>query len=493
MRSEFAEVPFCKSADEYVAALLAAIHRLWAHNGFLPESTRLLDSYEYTESAKGAYVRSVVDCADDFWSRIHYKAPSTLSPYASSSPDYAGLEFSHQFVKLVPRPEPGKPEVPPNHPSVYFGLLLHQHGKEAECKEFCEAIKQEECDRAAEAGRPMGIFGLRPPLTAAEEVVCPHLLLMTVSTLHLGHEVTTYGLLASPGSSLLVRGAPMACLVYRVAPMDDAILARAFVLPCTQRSCTPIQRSLQKPMWQARDTTVEEFHELFGGDHPCPDDSPVLARKRRAAVSILEDPRPPTAEERAVTAALGVPLGCPAFCVGDIYNVLREQGSGDGDPLCAFLLAAIAKHGSHCPVNTALALSADALNEMDRVVASHGETVKALKQKLEESELRVETLENRLERKRKREADALPQQQTELGEADDDGAKPKAKASKSVAELMVEMNNEDCDDPQEDEQTNTNNAGEVVVVAKAHDHASLEEVQLLLGAIGMTDDTMKRC
>jgi hypothetical protein len=427
---------------------------------------------------------------------MHTKAPSSLSAYASSSSDYAGLEFSHQFVKIVPRPEAGKPEVPPNHPSVYFGLLLHQHGKEAECKEFCETIKQEECERAAEAGRVMSSFGLRPPLNVAEEIVCPHLLLMTVSKVALGQEVTTYGLLASPGNSLLVRGLPTVCLTYRVVPMDDAILARAFVLPVEQQDCTPTQKSQHRPMWHALDSAVKEFYELFGGDHPCPDDSPVLARQQRAAaVTMLDDPRPPTAEERAITVALGAPLGCPAFCVGDVYNVLRE--AGDDGALCKFLFGAVAKHGGHCPVDRAFALSADSLNKMDRLVREHDDTVKTLKQKLDESELRVETLQNRLEGKRKREAEIKAKHEK------DGDARPKPKAShKSVADVMIEMNKDDDDDnyqcePDEREtskerkknEQQQRQEGNAVVV---HDHVSLEEMRLLLGAVGMTDNTERK-
>jgi len=400
VRSEFAEIPWCADADAYLSAVRSVMQRLWCNNGFLPNATRLLGSYAECGSAVGAYVDGMVGCADDFWGRLRVTGASRLSPYAQNSDDYCGcLEFSRQFVKLVPKTPQGVPDLPPDHPSVYHGLLLHQRGMEVESKEFCESIKNEEAAKAAAEKRPFGVFGLRRPASSAEEAVCPHLLLMTADHTTLGRHVTTYGLVCAPGKRLCAtNGNVVPRLMCRIVPLDDEIIQQAFVLPCIQSMCNPVHDVLRAPMWEAMEAWVDEYAELFGSAQPL--ESPVGKRRARALAlatqqqRLRETPTPePSDEQRHTGLMLGLPLGCAAFRVGDVYNAVRDEKCVDA--VARFLLAATSTIGSEASIEDAFVKAADAMATEEQTATAHAEEVGALKRKLTETELRVEVLERR--------------------------------------------------------------------------------------------------
>ena len=401
LRSEFATLPYCATAEQYLDALLSAIRSLWVEHDMLPQSTRLLQSY--SRLVDDAYLDGIIGCADDFWSMLRVTTTPQLSQYATTNPDFCGrLEYSRQFVKMIPRAARREDELPPDHPSIYHGLLLHQEGKESESKEFCEAIKSEEL------GKGFAVFSLRPPATSFEEAVCPHLFLMTADQTTLGSKVTTYGLLASPGKRMCTVHANLVCrLTYKIVPLDDGILSQAFVLPCTQGMCDPQHGALRLPMWNALSDAAVEHSELFGWKQP--PESPAGRRRARETMvqtllSSSESPRPPSDTERSVGVLLGAPLSCTAFRIGDVYNVVREESCAEA--VAKFLLAATSVLGSDESIEEAFVHGADAIASARRKQTEHERELTTLKRKLEQRDLTIETLE-RAQRHRA-EATAMP-------------------------------------------------------------------------------------
>jgi hypothetical protein len=344
----------------------------------------------YTRQVDDAYVNGMVGCADDFWSLLRVNTKPQLSRYASTNPDFCGrLEYSRQFVKMIPKATKREEELPPDHPSIYHGLLLHQQGKESESKEFCEAIKSEETSKG------FAVFSLRPPATSSEEAVCPHLFLMTADQTTLGAKVTTYGLLASPGKRLCTVLGNLVCrLTCKIVPLDDRILSHAFVLPCTQGMCDPQHGALRMPMWNALSTAAEEHSELFGWNQP--PESPIGQRRTRETLaqtllSSSESPRQPSDTERSIGVLLGAPLSCTAFRIGDVYNVIREEGCADS--IAKFLLAATSVLGSDESVEEAFTHGAEAIANARKTQTDHEKETTTLKRKLEDRDLTIETLE----------------------------------------------------------------------------------------------------
>lgn len=402
LRSEFAKLPYCETAEQYLDALLSAIRSLWVDNDMLPQSTRLLQSY--ARQVDGAYLDGTISCADDFWKLLRVTTTPQLSRYASTNPDFCGrLEYSKQFVKMIPKATKREEELPADHPSIYHGLLLHQEGKESESKELCETIKSEEFSKG------FTVFSMRPPATSSEEAICPHLFLMTADQTTLGGRVSTYGLLASPGKRLCTVHGNLVCrLTCKIVPLDDRILSQAFVLPCTQAMCDPQHGALRLPMWHALSAAAEEHSELFGWKQP--PESPVGRRRVRETLAQTlvssESPRPPNDTERNVGVLLGTPLTCTAFRIGDVYNVVREEGCADA--VAKFLLAATSVLGSDESIEEAFVHGADAIASARKTQTEHEKELTTLKRKLEERDLTIETLE----RAQRHRAEATPMPNT---------------------------------------------------------------------------------
>jgi hypothetical protein len=174
--------------------------------------------------------------------------------------------------------------------------------------------------------------------------------------------------------------------------VDRELIDQAYLLPCTKDACFRVGPTLFDPAFNALNEQVKEYAHVFGLEQP--DDSDVQKRRDRERVDYpetTEEHRPPTEEERQTGLLLGVPLGYPAFCVGDVYNVLSAEKLAPS--VCRFLLAAASKFGSAASVEAVFDSTREALVEGDRIVGAYEETVCSLKRKLAESELRVEVLE----------------------------------------------------------------------------------------------------
>ena len=429
LRSEFVEIPFCTDADEYARTIANLIHELWSRYDLRVGQSRLLDPYGDNEPAAGAYVRGMVDCADNFWAPLHVYAQCELSRFAHKSSSYQGLEFSRQFLKLVPRPKTqGEAETPPNHPSVYHGLLLHQAGKSAESKKFCESIKREEAARMANEGKRLGVFGLRAPQSSAEEAVCPHVLVATAHSMAFGTKLSAFGLLAVAGEPLSVDGSRMPYLKYKIVPVDARLLERAFVLPCLQNACDPTQIVLRKPMWLLLQEALREYADVFGDQTHV---DPVVEKRHARREQVLVKPsRKPTAEEAQIGVMLGLPLGCAAFRVGEVRNALAA--SKGASSLHRFLMAAVAKFGSEESVRAVFDSTTALMVDGKRVAEAQTRELETLKRKLEEAELRVEALETLRDKKTKSDAVVI------VKEAKPTKADAEAKIQ-SVADAVLEI------------------------------------------------------
>ena len=442
LRSEFAQLKHCATARDYAKSILKLIHETWAVNNFVPEPTRLLDAYDWSTAAPvdGAYVRGVVECAEDFWSLVKVKGQVRLSRYVQEMPEFDGLSFAgRQFVKVVPRPQSqGERELPPQDPCVYHALLLHRRDKDADCKAWCETIKFEEAERARQEGRPVGAFGLRPPQTSQEEAICPHLLMMTPGHRPLDNNFTTYGLMAAPGESLSGNTGFMPQLTYEIVPLAHDILSRAYLLPATQVMCNPTVPMLKEPMWRAFDDAIQNCYEVFGGggdtgttastiNPQSPTAVAACAPRAQGGAEQLVTGPPATEEEKMLGVLLGTPLGCSAFCIGDIYNVLQHERVTQ--PVSAFLLAAAAKLGNDDSLSSAFNYARTAMLRVDQEAEAHNEEVSTLKRKLDDATLTIETLNNVQAGRRVRASSALLRSSSDHVHDSEERAEPAASAA----------------------------------------------------------------
>ena len=387
MRSEFAELKYCESADAYARELLGAVLRLWASSGFLPRRSRLFGSYEHNDSAAGAYVRGMVECADDFWSQLRITGPVRLSEHACcEGNEYAGLEFTDQFVRVSPKSLGANL----GHPTVFPALLLHQRGWEEQSREFCDAVKAAEYRQAAAHGQRIAAYSLRRPESSAEEAVCLHLLLVQADRVQMGASLSPYGLVGVPGKSLSRNeGNALPRILRRIVPLDDEVLRDHFVLPCSQNVCSPTGVAQWQPLWSAVDEAVREYAAYFA-DHD-EDGNPLSPKHSFEALRAAATP-PPRSPARALTAPeadtnvlLGMPLGCPAIRLGDAYNQVRTR-CGPASPVAGLLLAASGELGTEDSVVDAVAHATEVLVAHKDRARNDAAQIADLKRQLEDAD-----------------------------------------------------------------------------------------------------------
>ena len=406
-----------ENVDEIQRAF-AALHRQAVERGCSHEHAgcALLASLANAGDPDGAYAYHAAAISHDFWSYLHFSQPPDLAPHATQNPDFCGaLEWSKLFLKLVPR----KPhELPLDHQDVTHGMLLHQQGWEQKARDFCRRTKREE----AESNPNNALFGLRPPLDEEERSMCPHVLFLHASTFRMGNELTSYGLRGVPGKRFdLRRGSLMTRLVRRLMPLDRALLEEYFVMPCTQHKCAPDPKqynpAMRLPLWKATEQTVQDYSYLLRNnkshlgtrsetqflDAPSPEAD--AAPHPRVGLSPPPD-RQPTLQERLACCALGAPLTCSAFRIGDVVNAMGAPG----ETLFSFLLAAAETVGSDAPVERAFEVCTKLLDEArGREAHSALESrVEELRARLADSDATIAQLRDDLEKARQTKPSAAP-------------------------------------------------------------------------------------
>ena len=304
LRSEFARLDHCDSADAYVAAIQKAALALWRDCGVVPGPLRLLGSYaQCAHGPTDAFARHALACARDFWKVFERHEPAHLSDYARTDSRYEGsLDWSGMWCKMVPK------NSPIDGPNVGHALLLHQKGWSEQAHEFSKRVKGEEAERNVH-----GAFGLRAPLDAAELAVCLHLLVVCAEQLRVGRDFACFGLRGVPGEDV---GVPAATtLVWRLLPLTTALTDAVYVLPCHEEHVFDAQRGTHRPLCRTNARATRFYADVLGG-------APNGADGASSSSSSPE--RDPTREERVLATLAGLPLSNRAFRIGDVHNALQS-------------------------------------------------------------------------------------------------------------------------------------------------------------------------
>lgn len=435
---------------EEIQRVLATLRQQAMEQGCsLERGSALLGSFANAGEPEGAYAYHTAAISHDFWSYLHLSLSPELSQHATHNPDFCGaLDWSDLFLKLVPKQPNARPI---DHPDVTHGILLHQSGWREAALEFCRRCKREEAER--KPNEPL--FGLRPPLDEEERTMCPHVLFIHADEFTMGQELTSYGLRGVPGKRFdLQRGSRMPRLVRRLMPLNEALLDLYFVLPCAQLMCAPhpahYNPALRLPLWKATEQAVQDYSYLFRDNK--------LHRGTRSESQFLETGPPPadatphpraelrpppdrdpTPQERVLSCALGAPLSCNAFRVGDVLNAVAPL---DGEPpkaLCSFLLGAEAAVGADASIEHAFELVTTLLGESQKREAHQVlETeVVELRAKAANSEAVVAQLRGELEQVR-RERPAAPAADSSPSCEDEGGGDAAAAAAAAAIARAVE-------------------------------------------------------
>ena len=364
VRSEFMVIKHCDTAEEYVAALLEAVLTVWRDSNVVPDPLRLLGSYAHGAAPADAYARHSLACARAFWSKLETHHPAELSEFATNDPKYCGaLAHSNLWAKVVQR------NTPIDDPNTSHGILLHQEGWRDEAREYLQRVKAEEAERKVK-----GAWGLRAPMDNTECSTCPHLLVVNAETTHINAEICCFGLRGVAGERL---GPKPPRLVWRLLPVTTTLTDAVYVLPCHWEATMNAQEVTIDAMGNTNARAVYAYRAAMGHTVPNLDTNPKVARAR-------------TEDEANLATLLGMPLSCPAFCIGDVTNALQgvsPRVARIPTGLGAFLVAAAAALTPEASINDAFGWASEST-----------ERVNALSMANQALAARVEELEHRLQK-----------------------------------------------------------------------------------------------
>jgi hypothetical protein len=334
IRSEFAALTHCDTAEAYAAAIVDATVTLWSDCGVVPGPLRLLGSYAHGAAATDAYARHRLACAHTFWSKVETHHPAELSAYATNDPKYCGaLQWTNLWARIVPRNEPL------DGPNVSHGIVLHQQGWRDQAREYLKRVKTEESKAGAD-----GAYGLRAPMDSTEIATCPHVMVVNAERLHLGNALCCFGLRGVAGQSF---GGTLPRLVWRLLPITTALTEEVYVLPCHEENVYNAQQVTNRAIRSTNHRASHFYSAFIGQDGPTAPNLPAANPEDRAR----------TEDEETIALMLGMPLTCKAFRIGDVTNALHVDHSGAQrvvpEGLGNFLVAAAAELGTEASIDDA--------------------------------------------------------------------------------------------------------------------------------------------
>ena len=383
LRSEFADLPYCDSADAYVTAIQTTTLALWRDCSMVPGALRLLDSYaQCAHGSTDAFARHALACAHDFWEVFERHEPARLSEYARSDSRYAGaLEWADMCCKMVPK------NSTIDGPNVGHAFLLHQRGWSEQAHEFGKRVKSEEAERNVQ-----GAFGLRAPLDTAEVAVGIHLLVVCAEQLRVGRDFACFGLRCVPGEDL---GTPApTSLVWRLLPLDTAVTDAVYVLPCHGEHVFDAQIVTHDPLCKTNDRAMRFYANVLKNVDD-DDDDEVAATAGTLPSRCLGTERDLTHDERVLSTLVGLPLSNNAFRIGEVLNALQSKSTAPLGLEAEVVRDTVAPSGLHdLLVAAAAALTPEAsLRDAFEWAALSDKREAALKKQLAAAEARAQAPE----------------------------------------------------------------------------------------------------
>ena len=376
----------------------------------------LFELYASVTSAMldGAHARQLERQSMGFWGNLKVSHPEILSEYAETSEDFCGMfEFgTRTFLKIVPRALKAMDGV-----EVFFGLLLHEHGKTEQVNEYLTMATAAEKVKSA-------IFGLPLPRTPAELALAMHVLYVYADETDFSSELTTYGELSVPGRPLSSRGCRLPRLNARVVPLDGRLTDQNYLLPCAQSGIDLTVPTRGRSQWFATEEFVATYAHLFWKLSDADLKEEEEAQQRHSPVTLAKPER--NEEDTLASAMLGVPLSNPAFNLGSMVE--RVVDRDDSPELASFLTQGLAQLGPQASTV-----------EWFRAAATMAKRTRA---EVAELNKRVRTLESEAERAAaaQREAAAAAAAEAKAksaGAGGADAAATVAPASVSISSVVV--------------------------------------------------------
>lgn len=368
---EFKGTAYNCSNDDLVSQLQQSIAKLFSLLDVTPPAELFLPM---PPSSKNPFLDHTAAIHNEFFTML--MAPPDVYRASTNESDepMTPLVATDVHVRFVPKNV--RCENPFVAHSCFHGILACHQGKEKQLMAFLTEARQN--DRNP-------IYGIGAPNEPRNEGIGIHVVITQAHPLALEANVTCYGLLGDPGKRIHRDGNFLLRLYRQLFALTPKLLEQHFILPCSFQSCIPVDLNVARPYFAALEECKTCFAEHFGDNGQ---EDPAYKSKRIEAWEFCEA----SAEESAVTSAIGLGFGCPAMRIGHVLaHITDAQADVAPDALVGLLVAALARLGPSATVFDAFQMAREVVNERDKLLETAETEVKRMTAELEK--MRVQSPE----------------------------------------------------------------------------------------------------
>ena len=326
----------------------------------------------------------------DYVSSIHREFFSILeaTPEArrSSEAGEASLKKLRQtdvYVRFVPKSI--QCQNPVTAQTCFHGMLLCYPDKLEDMYEFLSAARQ--TDRNP-------IYGIAAPNDSRQEAIGIHVMVIQAHSVALDDNITSYGLLGSPGKRLHRDGNYVMRTYKQLLSITPQILEQHFLLPCTFQSCIPLKEEVGYAFFGALDDCYATFAEHFGDIKSETRKSSTI---ERPSTWEFEEQCP---EEAALARAIGLGFGSPAMRIGQLVAHIQsfdDEKHACPDSLVAMLMSSLSSLGPRATVFEAFGMVKDIVEKRDKRVNEAEEKILSLQAEVKDLQAVAEGKRKRTE------------------------------------------------------------------------------------------------
>lgn len=343
--------------DSFSSEIQRVIAQIFSDVGLPPQSELFQPLPKSTEFP---FMDHVVSIHNEFFSML--MAPPEVRRSAEADGPPPMLRSTDVYVRFVPKHL--RCENPVTAHTCFHGMLLCYPDKVEQLYEYLREARQ--ADRNP-------LYGIAAPTHPRQEAIGIHVMVLQAHAVALEDNVTSYGLLGSPGKRLHRDGNYVMRMYRQLLDLTPQLLEQHFLLPCTFQSCIPLKEEVGQAFFGALDDCHATFAEHFGDVKKVPTTSIA-----RPSTCEFEQQGP---EEAALTRAIGLGFGSPAMRIGQL--VAHLQACGDDNHMCpdalvALLMSALSTLGPQATVLEAFSMAKDVVTKRDNRLKEAEESVRMM-------------------------------------------------------------------------------------------------------------------
>lgn len=328
-----------------------------------------------------------MDCVSsihrEFFSILQATPEARRSSEAGEASPLKKLRQTDVYVRFVPKSI--QCQNPVTAQTCFHGMLLCYPDKLEDMYEFLRGARQ--ADRNP-------LYGIAAPNDSRQEAIGIHVMVIQAHSVALDDNITSYGLLGSPGKRLHRDGNYVMRTYKQLLAITPQILEQHFLLPCTFQSCIPLKEEVGYAFFGALDDCYATFAEHFGGiKSEARKSSPI---ERPSAWKFEEQ----GSEEAALARAIGLGFGSPAMRIGQLVAHVQsfdDKKHGCPDSLVAMLMSSLSSLGPRATVFEAFGMVKDIVEKRDKRVNEAEEKILSLQEEVKDLKAVVESKRKRTE------------------------------------------------------------------------------------------------